>query len=530
MNHLRNKFVYLGILLISVFCVVQSKIIYDLFMKDYLPVYDGVMYEKNQILRYLAFKGDFSFMERINQVIYEYMGNPVSGGFNSFLILLNPNFLINDYDIWIKSVIGLFLLFTSIKLFFDFENKFYYLAICLLISQVPILYHFRIGLSTYVPDLFSSILLLSSYFFTLSFVKKNKISFFTISILLVVFSVISRFNFFVFTFLVYLPIIPAIFNQLKSINYRKSNTIIHIIIITFSILFLAFYVYYNFHDFLNYYAKPATYATVTVSTSLQSILSYFNEELGVAFILILITILVLVNRIIYKNNNFSPFKKLNRLLILPFVFLFIFLVFILNATNQPHVFSILVIFLIPIAFIKIPFQLSGKTLYFILFLVTITFSSARYIKFYNSVTHRGLKINTLDLAKNIDRLSKYDRKKSYFILFDTAQEIPLDIYFYKKYHVFNNNNIKFYFTDWDYYDIDKNLNINNIVALYKKQILSQKPKIIVVNEYKLKLGKDRRLAEKINQTLNQFVEKSLNYKKVLVKKIDNKNLVFYKLN
>ena len=93
MNLFRNKIVYLGILFISVFCFIQSKAIYDLFTKDYLPVFDGVMYEKNQILRYLSFKGNFSFLERINQVIYEFIGNPVSGGFNSILILLNPNFL-----------------------------------------------------------------------------------------------------------------------------------------------------------------------------------------------------------------------------------------------------------------------------------------------------------------------------------------------------------------------------------------------------------------------------------------------------
>ena len=39
--------------------------------------------------------------------------------------------------------------------------------------------------------------------------------------------------------------------------------------------------------------------------------TYFNEELGVVFILILITILVLVNLIVYKNNNFHNIKRLN---------------------------------------------------------------------------------------------------------------------------------------------------------------------------------------------------------------------------
>ena len=528
MARFKNSLVFLSIFIISFLGYLQSKVIYELFCEKYLPVFDGVMYEKTQILRYLSFKGNFSFIERINQVIYEFKGNPVSGGFNAILILFNPNFLINDYDLLLKSILALILLFTSIKFFFNFQSRIYFVGICVLISQVPIFYHFRIGLSTYVPDLFSSLILASSYFFTLSYIKYNKIPFLSISFLLIILSVVSRFNFFVFSFLVYLPLIPAIFLQIKKLNIKNKQNLIHISISLLSLLFLFFYVFYNFNDFLNYYMKPASYASVSFTSSLNSILIYFKEELGVVFALILITILLIVNSI-YNKNDFKTITYLNYYLILPFLILFVFLAFILKATNQPHVFSILVVFLFPVSFIKIPFFSSIKVFVGSLFFITLICSFYRCFQFYNTVSSFALKINSLDIAKKIDFFTNNEKEKSYFILYDTAQEIPLDVYFFKKNKIYTTNDLKFYFTDWDYYDIDKRLDLRKIAMFYKNQIIVQKPKIIVLNEYKLILGKDRRLAENLNKVLVQYVKNSVNYKKVGEQFVDKKKLVFYKL-
>jgi hypothetical protein len=529
MGRFKNNLVFLSIFIISFLGYFQSKVIYELFNENYLPVFDGVMYEKTQILRYLSFKGNFSFIERINQVIYEFKGNPVSGGFNAILILFNPNFLINDYDLLLKSILALTLFFVSIKFFFNFKNHIYFVGICVLISQVPIFYHFRIGLSTYVPDLFSSLILASSYFFSLSYLKYNKIYFLSIALLLIILSVVSRFNFFVFSFLVYLPLFPSVFLQLKKLNVTNKKNLIHISIAFLSLLFLFFYVLYNFNDFLNYYTKPASYASVSFTSSLNSILIYFKEELGVVFALILIAILLIVNSI-YNKNDFKTITYLNYYLTLPFLILFVFLAFILKATNQPHVFSILVVFLFPVSFIKIPFFLSIKVFVGSLFLITLTCSFYRYFQFYNTVSSSSsLKINSLGIAKKIDLFTNNQKEKSYFILYDTAQEIPLDVYFFKKNKIYTTNNLKFYFTDWDYYDIDKRLDLHKIATFYINQIIIQKPQIIVLNDYKLILGKDRRLAENLNKLLVQYVKNSTNYRKVGEQFVDKKKLVFYKL-
>ena len=115
MSRFKNSFTYFIIILISYLCYLPSKVIYDMFSEKYLPVFDGVMYENKQIIRYLNFKDNFSFLERINQAIYEFTGNPVSGGFNSFLILLDPNFLINDIDIALRAIFAVFSFLVSIK-------------------------------------------------------------------------------------------------------------------------------------------------------------------------------------------------------------------------------------------------------------------------------------------------------------------------------------------------------------------------------------------------------------------------------
>ena len=528
MARFKNSLVFLSIFIISFLGYFQSRVIYELFCEKYLPVFDGVMYEKTQILRYLSFKGNFSFIERINQAIYEFKGNPVSGGFNAILILFNPTFLINDYDLLLKSILALTLLFASINFFFNFKKHIYFVGICVLICQAPIFYHFRIGLSTYVPDLFSSLILASSYFFALSYLKYNKIHFLSIALLLIILSVVSRFNFFVFSFLVYLPLFPSVYLQIKKLNFKNKKILVHISIFLLSLLFLFFYVLYNFNDFINYYTKPASYASVSFTSSLNSILIYFKEELGVVFALILITILLIVNSIYYKND-FNTITYLNYYLILPFLILFVFLTLILKATNQPHVFSILVVFLFPVSFIKIPFFLSIKVFVGSLVFIALTCSFYRYFQFYNTVSSYSLKINSLDIAKKIDFFTNNEKEKSYFILYDTAQEIPLDVYFFKKNKIYTTNDLKFYFTDWDYYDIDKRLDLRKIAMFYKNQIMVQKPKIIVLNEYKLILGKDRRLAENLNNVLVQYVKNSVNYKKVGEQFVDKKKLVFYKL-
>jgi hypothetical protein len=528
MSRYKNKILLFTFLILIVgLAIYQSNYIYHFFHQKYLPVFDGVMYEKTQILRYLSFNGNFSNLEKLNQIIYEFIGNPVSGGYNSFLIFLNPNFLINDYDVVIKSFVSLLLIYYSIIWFFNLKFSKKTIIIFILLSQVPIFFHFRIGLSSYVPDLTSSMLLLSSYLLVLNYIKKKKILFLSLAVSSVSLAIFSRFNFFVYTGIIYVPLIPLFFSSVKSINLKSLKICTNLIFILTIVFFTLFYIYYHFNDFISYYSKPANYAVVTIDTSLKSVFNYFYEELGLNVLTILLCLIFITNKI-YQESSYNFLKFHNFYLLSPFVFLFVFLVFIMKATNQPHVFSLLVMFLIPVGFLRINIKPNKAIVFIVLFGFTILSIHKFYIK-YEMIKTNQIDSNTILLAKKIDEYTS-NKKKSYFILFDTSQEIPLDIYFFKKYKIHNNNKLKFYFTDWDYYEIDQTLNLKSILSFYYSEIKRDKPKLVFINNYELKLGRDRRLAEQINQSLRKFVEQSNLYYFVEEILIKNKPIKVFKLN
>ena len=276
-------FYFLIISLIIIISISQSNFIYYFFHENYLPVFDGVMNEKNQILRYLSFKGNFSLIERYNQLIYEFKGNPVSGGFNSLLILLDPNFLINDYDIILRSFFSLLFLYYSLISFFNLKLSKKTILFLILISQVPVFFHYRIGLSSYVPDLTSSIFLFSSYFFIFNYLTRNKIFFLSLGLLSLLLAIFSRFNFFVYASLIYIPMVPLLVCSFKKLDLKSKKVLFNFIFIFLLLVFVVYYIFYHFNDFMSYYSKPASYAKVTLRGSLYSVYSYFCEELGFQF-------------------------------------------------------------------------------------------------------------------------------------------------------------------------------------------------------------------------------------------------------
>ncbi len=533
MFNFRNNYFNICIIIILIeFILFQSNIIYSLFEINYLPVFDGVMYEKNQISRFLSFKGNYSFTERYNQFIYEITGNPVSGGFNSLMLLINPKLLINNIDIHIRSFIALFFLLYSLKIFLNFKNNINYILYFILIFQLPIFYHFRFGLSSYVPDLTSALFLLASYFFTLSFIKTEKLKYFTITVFLILIAILSRFNFFIYTTLIFIPLIPELLKTLKKVFNNKILFKIHLSIWVLTTLIISIYIIYHFDFFISYYTKPAKYATVNFWSSIYSVSKYFYEELGLTYISIIICALFLRNR----NRQTENDNNLHWIfLALPFLLLFIFLIFILNATNQPHVFTILVVFSIPLTNIRLPIINRSSSNIIIATLITISIISSitKYHDLYKSIESKSIESKSIDcnsivLAKKIDFHTNKSIKKSYFIIFDTSQEIPLDVFFFKKYKYFNQNILKYYFTDWDYYNIDKSLNHNKITSYYIRKITELKPKLIILNKFPLKLGIDRLLAEKINITLVDNIKKSKFYYKIEEFKFNKQILEVYK--
>ena len=85
-----KKKIYLLIVFIAIITTAKSYMAYTIFDESNIPVYDGVMNEKNQITSYIRFKNNFKLLERLNQVVYEFKGNPLSAGFSCMIALINP--------------------------------------------------------------------------------------------------------------------------------------------------------------------------------------------------------------------------------------------------------------------------------------------------------------------------------------------------------------------------------------------------------------------------------------------------------
>ena len=109
------------LLIVSIVAAIKAKISYDSFTNSNIPIYDGVMYQIQQIRRYELFNGDFSWINRYSQAFYEFQGNYVSAAYSGFITFFFPSFLKNDTDVFIRSLFSIFIFSLSIYVYF--KNK-----------------------------------------------------------------------------------------------------------------------------------------------------------------------------------------------------------------------------------------------------------------------------------------------------------------------------------------------------------------------------------------------------------------------
>ena len=248
---MKDKYYYPILAFIIFITISKCYFIYDYFNENYLPVYDGVMYEKNQILRYFNFENNFSILQRYSQMIYEFKGNHVSSIFNIIIILFAPKLLISDWDIFIRGIASLFILYHSIYSFLGKDKKLTLLIYSLLIS-IPTIYNFRFGIFTYIPDIISGILLLSSYFYLITFLNTNKYNHIYFATILIGLAIGFRFNFFVYSTLVFIPIYSLIIIKFLKENKNTKKTIL-ILINGLIILLIGLYIFQNLKFFLKFF-------------------------------------------------------------------------------------------------------------------------------------------------------------------------------------------------------------------------------------------------------------------------------------
>ena len=507
----KNKLFLFLIILIMVF---TKMFIVDDFLNHYsLPVYDGVMNEKIQILRYLSFKGDFSFKQRLFQAYYEFVGNPVNAIFNVLVILISPKMLVNDFDVYLRAFFTITILFFTLDKFLNLKSSVKYTCIFTLFC-FPLFNNFRFGLMTYIPDLTSGVLLMSGYINMLIFIKNQRFNNFVLALIFAFLSIGFRFNFFVYVFLIYSPFV---FPLIKIILKKELKHTLKYLFIISVFLFLTFiYIYLHLDFFFSYYNRPAVYSETNLIISIVDIYNYFKRELGWTFLLILLTIF-LINNLSQENSDNSKVNfSYNIKLAYPFLIVFSFLVFYLNAYNQPHVFSFLFFTLLPLAFIKLSIFNRFKNILsenklkviglLVLFFSTLGFTYQLKYDYKKELTRDGL-----ILAEKIDKELKFYRRKKYFILFDTALEIPLDVYFFRKTKIWNDNQLKFYFTDWHLYEFSNKLDLEELKKHYISKINDIKPDLIFMNVKELNIVKSRQLSIDLNNEIKKYVKSSDKY-------------------
>ena len=428
----KKTYLHISILLIvSIFATVKAKISYDSFTNSNIPIYDGVMYQIQQIRRYELFNGDFSWINRYSQAVYEFKGNYVSAAYSGFITFFFPSFLKNDTDIFIRSLFSIFIFSLSLYVYFKDKIKPFKLIIILItILQFPVFYHHQVGLGSYIPELTASLILVSGFIFLLHFFSNYKFTYCFIGIILMVLPITFRFNFFAYCFLFSIPSFLLFVKNWKNFNSPLKKKIL--IFIPLCILITGAYILYFFAPFYKYYTETAynySYFSLAFSTMSKNLWDYFNWA---GFLAILI--------ILFSNDKKENSLLNNTLIAYPFLIFFSFIILYLQSENIPHINSAMAVFFSLIAFVsfpifknKLPKLFSDKTvlIYLSILIGYLNFSFIKDLEVKKDSHLYKVQRNIITfLTKKINENPK--KLPTYLCVFEGMAEIPINVGVYTK--------------------------------------------------------------------------------------------------
>jgi hypothetical protein len=429
-----TKVFFFLILLLALFVSYSALEIRVNFENNNIPVYDGVLYEYQQLNRFQKFNHDFSFLNRYSQAVYEFRGNPVGGLYTSLITFFFPKFLANNLDVFFRSFVGFFIFSISFFLFFRKKySDFWTFLLLILITQIPFLYHYRIGLGAYTPELIGSVYLIGGYLFLLLFILDKKITYFSIGIFSLLFPLAFRFNFFAYASLLILPLIILFIIDFSNFS-NKTLKFILLIGITLTSIFI-FNFFYHFNSFYAYYTTVC-YAIDNLKSSCFYYSQNFLEFYTYKYFIILF--FVICGNFLFKKKNatnlFSNKFLEAFILCFPYLVYTFFIIFIMKSTNTPHITSIsfffATLFLPLFNFEKLIPSLSNftqkiKISYVFLFLIFF-FCSVNELSndfFKNTNNHYFAQRFTVDFLKK-------NNFKSMFICYDAMLDIPINTALY----------------------------------------------------------------------------------------------------
>lgn len=419
------------LLIVSIVATIKAKISYDSFTNTNIPIYDGVMYQIQQIRRYELFNGDFSWINRYSQAVYEFKGNYVSAAYSGFITFFFPSFLKNDTDIFIRSLFSIFIFSLSIYVYFKNKIKPFKLIIILTtILQFPVFYHHQVGLGSYIPELTASLILVSGFIFLLHFFSNLKFRYCFIGVVLMLLPITFRFNFFAYCFLFSLPPFLLFIKNWKNFDSILKKRIL--VFIPICILLTGAYILYFFAPFYKYYTETAynySYFSLAFSTMANNMNDYFN---WVGFLAILL--------MLFSNDKIEKPLLNNTLIAFPFLIFFSFIILYLQSENIPHINSAMAVFFCLIAFVsfpilknKLPNLLSDKTIIISLSLLIgcLNFS---FIKSLDEKKDSHLyKVQRNIITFLTQKINENPQKlPTYLCVFEGMAEIPINVGVYTK--------------------------------------------------------------------------------------------------
>ena len=498
--------VYVSFTILSLF--VTAKIIYYTNKFNHLntPVFDGVIYNYQQITRFSNFNNNFSFINRLNQAYYEYTGNYVTGLYNALLCVLSPAFLVNDLDLYIRTFFSIFIFSLSIYIYLkDYFPKRVLIIAIIIITQFPLFYHFRVGLGTYIPETPAVLFLISGYLIFIKFLEQESRKLFFIAITLLVIPTFIRFNFIVNTILIIIPLIIFFIVQFKKFKYKITYLIsillvLIIFIIHFGICFDKFYAYYT----------KIAYFYGTYSSSFTYLLVDLKDIFGVeSFLILLLTSLILSK---YRTKSINI--KTLLLSLYPFILYFSFIFIYLKSTSVPHIVVVLVIFLIICImmtlqyFIKLKLNVNNEKI-IILFAIIFVCQNFKYMQDYYHLKTLDENKSCIEIAKII-RKEKNLKSLKYISLLDAMQEVRINTLIHKESNVLLNNKTFFYTHDIYFKNLINCKNKDECTDYFINNLKQEKYDFIFINKSDNKIYNKLSLA--VNKNLREFMLENQNYK------------------
>ena len=428
----KKTYLHITILLVAaIIATIKAKISYDSFTNSNIPIYDGVMYQMQQIRRYELFNGDFGWINRYSQAVYEFKGNYVSAAYSGFITFFFPSFLKNDTDVFIRSLFSIFVFIFSLYVYFkDKINPFKLITTLLLIIQFPVFYHHQVGLGSYIPELTSSLILVSGFVFLVHFFENFKFRYCVVGVLLMLLPITIRFNFFAYCFLFSIPpFLLFIKNWGNFTNLLKKRILIFI---SLCLVITGSYILYFFAPFYKYYTETAynySYFSLAFSTMANNFNDYFT---WVGFLAILI--------LIFSNKRKEKPLLNNTLIAYPFLVFFSFIILYLQSENIPHINSAMAVFFSLIAFVsfpvfkdKVPSIFSDKTVVISLSIL-ICILNFSFVKDLEAKKDSHLYKVQRDVISFLTDKIKENPKNlpTYLCFFEGMAEIPINVGVYTR--------------------------------------------------------------------------------------------------